>query len=190
MITFFISALFYIVNIVPAQTSNSEVCLSDEEQKLYELIMEYRKEKKLSFIPYSSKLTQVAQAHARDLAENYKFDPKSKCNPHSWSKKGDWSSCCYTNDHKKAQCMWDKPREIASYEGDGYEIAYYHSIAAKADPALAGWKKSKGHNPLLVNIGMWKDIEWKGIGIGIYQSYAIVWFGRMDDPSVMEPCVP
>ena len=168
-------------------TSN-DICLSNEEQSLYNQIMEYRTSKNLTSIPFSAKLSKVAQTHARDLAENYDFDPNNKCNPHSWSKKGEWSSCCYTNDHKQAQCMWDKPREIANYEGDGYEIAYYHSNGAKADPALAGWQKSKGHNPLLVNLGIWKEIEWKGIGIGIHETYAIVWFGRVNDSSKIVSC--
>src|SRR5688572_16243476 len=76
---------------------SEEALLSEEEQKLYNLIMEYRKSKNLPAIPLSAKLTKVAQTHARDLMDNYKFDLKNKCNPHSWSKKGKWSACCYTN---------------------------------------------------------------------------------------------
>src|SRR5687767_8026143 len=78
----------------------TEVCLNAEEKKLYDLIMEYRKSKKLPPIPLSTKLTLVAQTHARDLADHHEFEPKSKCNPHSWSDKGNWTPCCYTNDHK------------------------------------------------------------------------------------------
>lgn len=175
-------------NISDSKNVDLEICLSGEEKELYEIIMEYRSSKKLPQIPFSAKLTKVAQTHAKDLAQQYNFDTDSKCNPHSWSKKGDWTSCCYTSDHKQAQCMWDKPREIANYEGDGYEIAYYHSVGAKAKPALEGWQKSKGHNPLLVNLGMWKEIEWKGLGVGIFENYAVVWFGRINDPSVVVNC--
>ena len=104
----------------PAAT---EVCLTREEKKLYDLIMEYRKSKKLPPIPLSEKLTLVAQTHAKDLAENYEFDPKkNKCNPHNWSNKGKWTSCCYTDDHKVAGCMWTKPQEIAGYAGSGYIV--------------------------------------------------------------------
>ncbi|UII29469.1 CAP domain-containing protein [Fulvivirga maritima] len=142
---------------------------------------EYRKEKKLAPLPFSSKLTAVAQAHAKDLSENYAFDPKGKCNPHSWSKEGAWTPCCYTNDHKQAQCMWDKPKEIAGYEGSGYEIAYYNSGGAKADKGLEGWKKSPAHNPLIINSGMWEKAHWQGVGIGIYKEYAVVWFGEVAD---------
>jgi uncharacterized protein YkwD len=172
----------------PSIAPTSEVCLSTEEQKLYQVIMDYRKKKKLKPIPYSSKLTQVAQAHVHDLMDQYDFDQHDVCNPHSWSDAGEWSSCCYTNDHEKASCMWDKPREIAGYSGDGYEIAYYYSAGANADMALAGWQKSKGHNPLLINSGMWRDVTWGAIGIGIYQEYAVVWFGQEEDKSKIVPC--
>src|SRR5688572_16495119 len=77
----------------------NRVCLQPEEKKLYDLIMEYRKEKNLDSIPLSAKLSQVAQVHAKDLSENFKpFD--TKCNLHSWSSKGKWKPCCYTDDHK------------------------------------------------------------------------------------------
>lgn len=155
--------------------------MSEEEAKLYNLIMEYRKSKKLKAIPLSAKLTRVAQAHARDLAENFKFDASGKCNPHSWSKKGTWTSCCYTSDHKQAKCMWDKPKEISGYNSPGYEIAYYSSLGANAEEAIDGWKSSPAHNPLLINSGMWKKLEWNAIGIGLYKEYGVVWFGILKD---------
>jgi uncharacterized protein YkwD len=173
---------------VRTPTLSTTVCLSSEEQKLYELMMAYRNEKGLEAIPVSAKLTQVAQAHARDLMTNYKFDVDNKCNPHSWSKKGKWSSCCYTNDHKQAKCMWDKPKEIAGYEGAGYEIAYYSSKGATAEEGLDGWKKSPGHNPLIINEGMWEKANWKSIGIGFVGEYGIVWFGEVADELTPSIC--
>lgn len=167
---------------------SESVCVTSEESKLYDLIMEYRKANKLKSIPLSAKLTQVAQTHARDLADNYKFDPNNKCNPHSWSKKGKWTACCYTSDHKQAQCMWDKPKEIADYSGSGYEIAYYSSAGATAREGLDGWKLSPAHNPLLINDGMWSKVEWKAIGIGIYGEYGIVWFGEVADDARPGDC--
>jgi len=167
---------------------NSASCLSGEEKKLYELIMEYRKSKNLKTIPLSDKLTTVAQTHARDLVENYKFDPNGRCNPHSWSKKGKWTSCCYTNDHKQASCMWNKPKELTGYDKPGYEIAYYSSKGATAEEGLAGWKVSPSHNPLLINAEMWSKVEWKAIGVGIYGEYGIVWFGESADTVTPELC--
>jgi uncharacterized protein YkwD len=168
----------------------SAVCLNKEEQKLYELMMDYRKSKGLPSIPLSAKLSLVAQTHARDLMANYKFDVNNKCNPHSWSKKGKWSACCYTSDHKQAKCMWEKPKEIAGYEGYGYEIAYYSSRGATAEEGLAGWKLSPGHNPLIINDGMWSKVEWKGVGIGFFGEYGIVWFGEVADSTDIQICEP
>lgn len=171
-----------------SREGDSKVCLTGEEQLLYEMIMDYRKSKKLGPIPVSSRLSQVAQLHARDLMESYEFSPDNRCNPHSWSTKGKWSSCCYTSDHKQAKCMWDKPKEITGYEGAGYEIAYYSSKGATAQEGLDGWKRSPSHNPLLINSGPWKKIEWNAIGIGIYGSYGIVWFGELPDDEAPDGC--
>lgn len=157
------------------------VCLSKEERKIYDLIMEYRASKKLKTIPLSAKLSQVAQAHVHDLNDNYTFDRDNKCNPHSWSNKGKWSDCCYTADHKQAQCMWDKPQEIAGYDGAGYEMAYYSSDAANAKEGVEGWKHSPSHNPMMINSDIWEKIEWQAIGVGIYKHYAVVWFGATND---------
>ena len=183
-------ALFLItlLGFTTRKTNEIDVCLSGEEQRLYALIMEYRKSKGLDVIPISSKLTLVAQTHARDLAENYKFDFNNECNPHSWSKKGKWSPCCYTNDHKQAKCMWDKPKEISGYAGSGYEIAYYSSKGATAEEGLAGWKVSPGHNPVIVNDGIWKKVKWNAVGIGLYREYGVVWFGEVADDSQLKNC--
>jgi uncharacterized protein YkwD len=166
----------------------TDVCLTAEEKKLYDLMMDYRKSKGLEAIPISAKLTLVAQTHVRDLADNYEFDPDNKCNPHSWSKKGNWSACCYTSDHKKASCMWDKPKEIAGYSSAGYEIAYYSSRGASAAEGLEGWKKSTAHNPLIINDGMWNKAHWKGVGVGFYKSYGVVWFGEATDDAPISVC--
>src|SRR5688572_10701158 len=176
--------IFLLASFEP-RPAESEICLSGEEKKLYQLIMEYRKSKGLPSIPISGKLTVVAQTHAKDLSDNYDFNPKNKCNPHSWSKKGKWTSCCYTNDHKQASCMWTKPKEIAAYEGNGFEIAYYSSLGASAQEGIDGWKLSPGHNPLLINSGTWANVKWNAIGIGIYKEYGLVWFGEVKDEGIL-----
>ena len=150
--------------------------------------MDYRKFKKLPAIPYSEKLTRVGQAHVRDLTDHYDSESHGDCNPHSWSDKGKWTPCCYTPDHKQSMCMWSKPREISQYESEGYEIAFYSSDGAEPFESLEGWKHSTGHNPLLINSGTWQKIKWKAIGIGIYNQYAVVWFGEIADPSLQQVC--
>ena len=181
--------LLFSVSFQPtAFQNNPENCLSLEEKKLFDLINDYRKTKKLKPIAFSAKLTKVAQAHVHDLMENYVADTREGCNPHSWSAKGNWAGCCYTPDHKQAKCMWAKPKEIADYPTFGYEIAYYSSDDATAQEGLDGWKKSAGHNPLLINSGMWAKVQWKAMGVALYKNYGVVWFGETDDPSTVAVC--
>ena len=162
------------------------ICISNQESELYQLINTYRAQKNLNSIPLSTALTKVAKAHAHDLKANY--TKTDQCNPHSWSKKGAWTPCCYTDDHKKASCMWDKPKEIAMYDDPGYEIVYWHSNAATPLNALNGWKKSKGHNEIVINTNQWKQATWNAIGVAIYKNYAVVWFGQAKDAGEVLHC--
>jgi len=183
-----------ILLLLPIYSLAQTVCLTDAEKELYTAIMEYRAKQGLPEIPISVNLTKVAHIHARDLSDNRPFN--DKCNMHSWSKKGVWKACCYTDDHKRAQCMWDKPRELSDYKADGYEIAHgysnyktYPGVDATAQTALEGWKKSKGHNMVIVNKGIWKDVKWQAIGIGMYKDFAVVWFGQeIDVAGAPEDC--
>ena len=161
------------------QNNKVDVVLTNDEKVLYDLIMQYRKSKKLPKIPLSKSLTIVAQAHAIDLSK-HKPDFDKGCNGHSWSSDGKWTSCCYTDDHAQAKCMWNKPRELTNYKDNGYEIVNY---ATNATPkiALDSWKKSSGHNQVIINEGVWKKATWNAIGIGIKDGYACVWFGKTLD---------
>lgn len=149
--------------------------LTSQEQKLYQLLNDYRESKGLKKIPLNEDLNTVAKAHCKDLMENNPFH--GRCNLHSWSYKGEWSGCCYTNDHSKASCMWDKPKELTDYSGPGYEIAYWNSEGVTAERSLESWKKSHSHHELILNEGIW-DEEWEAVGIGMYREYACIWFGN------------
>ncbi|WP_103072344.1 CAP domain-containing protein [Aquimarina sediminis] len=163
----------------------NSVTYSSEELKLYELIMEYRRENGLKSIPLSNSLSFVAQSHARDLVEN-KPDISEDCNAHSWSNNGNWSACCYTWDHAQASCMWNKPREMTSYTGYGFEIAagssnpIYDGYIMTADYALQSWQGSSHHNDVILN-GAWWNSDWNAIGIGMYGGFATAWFGHAHD---------
>lgn len=163
-----------------------EYCISKEEKQLYTLINEYRKKQRLPPVNLSASLSKVARIHSTDLQENLPH-MRDGCNLHSWSDKGDWKSCCYTLDHKKASCMWDKPRELTNYKGDGYEISYGNADPADTDffldpsKALGAWKSSRSHNEVIVNKGIWKQVKWQAMGVGIYKGYATVWFGKETD---------
>lgn len=187
------------LQILVAQTTDSaktiSVCVKTNEMELYNLVMKYRKQNNLPEIPLSASLTYVAQTHCKDLVEN--FVRGNECNMHSWSTKGKWSACCYTNDHKNASKMWNKPRELTNYKGNGYEIAFYTWSSANANytataaEALEGWKNSSGHNDVILNKSIWSDIKWNAIGIGIYRGYAVIWFGaEKDEATTPSICYP
>lgn len=152
----------------------------DPSDSLVEAINKYRQENSLSEIPVSISLTKVAETHALDLASNYVAS--NECNLHSWSDKGNWTPFCYTPDHVNAQLMWDKPRELTSYPGNGYEIAVFKSGSITAVEALELWKKSEAHHDMIMNTGIWNDMKWNAIGGAIYKGYAIVWCGEEADP--------
>jgi hypothetical protein len=174
--------LFLILFIFISQNIVFSQSISSEEQKLYNEIMDYRRMKGLASIPLSGALTLVAQTHVKDLQAN-KLENNS-CNMHSWSSNGTWTSCCYTDDHAKASCMWNKPRELTSYQGNGYEIAHgAYGASVTAESALNGWKGSPGHNAVIINQGIWANSNWNAIGIGISNGYAVVWFGKEIDYS-------
>lgn len=162
------------------EVENDLVTPTAAETELYNLIMSYRAELELPEIPLSSSLSYVAQQHVNDLQENNPVT--STCNLHSWSDNGNWTACCYTSDHAQASCMWDKPRELTEYTGNGYEIAYYSQANATPTGALNTWKNSPGHNNVIINAGSWTT-QWKAIGVGIRGNYAVVWFGHEDDPA-------
>ncbi len=178
----------------PAMKTLPDICLSLTEQDIFEKITTYREEKGLKPIPLSKSLTYVAQTHAWDLAEHGPFKPHH-CNLHSWSSKGPWSSCCYTEEHDKADCMWVKPGELTNYHHTGYEIAFWTdeplSPLSFSEEALKGWRKSTGHNEVIVNQGDWHDLEWNAMGVGYSNGFAVVWFGAVpDEDGEIKQCEP
>gem|GEM_PF-1453618 len=177
-----------LVEVIAPQVST---CLTPNEKTLANIVMQYRESKGLPAIPLSQSLSIVAQTHAKDLQENLR---QENCNMHSWSDKGGWTSCCYTDDHAKASCMWDKPRELTNYNDNGFEIAanVWSSSPSlnqiSAEEALEMWKNSPGHNNVIINQSIWDDHPWKAMGIGISQNYAVIWFGETKEENETLPC--
>lgn len=168
-------------------TANTDqtICFSKSEMRLIQLINAARVKKGLKKVSPSAGLTKVAMLHAKDLQENEPFD--EKCNPHSWSNQGIWKSCCYTQDHSNADCMWKKPAELTDYQGDGYEIVAFWqsgdnpSEEISAETALRLWLDSPGHSNVILNNGTFQNVEWNAVGVGIFENYASVWFGMEKD---------
>lgn len=159
-----------------------DIQLSDDESALYDALMQARANEGLARIPLSASLTLVAQVHADDADANPDLFTGA-CNLHSWNTSSDWSGCCYTGDHAQAQCMWDKPHEISSFPGAGYEIAYRGH--GTPDQMVDAWLDSEGHRNVLLNLKDWAR-PFESIGVGISESrdgnrFAFVWFAREPD---------
>ena len=150
----------------------------DGDFELVQVINDYRVSRGLPAIPVSDAMMTVAVAHAQDLAAA-DLDWNGACNLHSWSDDAPWTGCCYTSDHAQAECMWNKPRELTDYPGNGYEISAAGYDSAQA--ALAGWQSSSGHHNVIINADIWEDITWQAIGGADFGGYQVVWFGAEPD---------
>ena len=82
--------------------------------------------------------------------------------------------------------MWFKPAELTGFEGIGYEMVYYSTfpddVSNMQVGALEGWKNSRKHHEMIINKDIWKQVEWKAMGVAIYKTYAVVWFSDSPDP--------
>lgn len=151
---------------------------------LCDVINEYRATQGLAAVPISVSLMTVAEAHVADL-DAHPDVLEGECNLHSWSEtSAEFGGCCYTPDHAQAQCMWDKPRELTDYTGNGYEIAA--SGTPTPEGALSAWQGSPGHHDVILNAGQWGSFSpWPAMGCGILGAYAVVWFGDAPDPDTL-----
>ena len=164
------------------------------ESEIADRINAYRVTLGLPPVPVSPLLTRVAEAHAIDLttsADGGSQPDRGRdargvgCNLHSWSDRGRWTPVCYTPDHRYAQAMWDKPREITggAYPADGFEIAHWTSGTVDAGDAVAGWKSSAPHNAVMAEQDIWRGAHWQAMGVGVSGHVAFVWFGKLPDPT-------
>ncbi len=146
-----------------------------EEQKLYDLVNQYRAQAGLAAIPLSKALTLVANRHVHDLTDNI-----GKLT-HGWSDApyDPANSATYS-------AVWTAPQRLnTGYSSYGYENAYMSSGGATAVGALTSWKADPAHNDLLVNAGIWKSYTWNAMGIGIYGKYAVLWMGAKADTTTL-----
>ncbi len=79
--------------------------------------------------------------------------------------------------------MWIAPQRLGTkYPGRGYENGYV-SLQGKvtAVSALESWKKNAPHKAVILNQGMWRNLHWRALGIGIYKGFCMLWFGEEAD---------
>lgn len=160
----------------------ARAALAPRTRRLAELVNAHRVAVGLSRVPLSRALTDVAEAHLRDL----ETQPRGEsCNVHSWSDKGPWSPCCYSDERPAAACMAAKPREISGnrYRGNGYEIAATGNGMLMPEAVMASWLGSPSHLEVIVQRGVWSRSVWRALGVAMSDRHALVWFGDQEDPS-------
>jgi hypothetical protein len=184
-------AFVLIAAMIQVQAQGQQAPLSDNEKMLADLVNQQRTEDGLAAIPVTNSLTEVARTHVNDL-NTYHPDTKNQpgggvCNTHSWSSHGAWTAVCYTGSGgtSESQMMWNKPREITDYSGNGYEIAFWDSSKATPSGAMSSWKTEVPplHLDVILERNMWQGHPWKAMGVGIDGNYAVVWFGEDEDPA-------
>ncbi|MGF1492049.1 MAG: CAP domain-containing protein [Microcoleaceae cyanobacterium] len=158
------------------QVLRASICPGDgiasEEQRLYNLLNQYRAQYGLPPVPLSPSLSIVANRHVLDIDQNIGRLTHS------------WSNCRYNAaDQSTYPCIWKAPQRLGTaYRGNGYENAYSISTRATAVSALRAWKRSQSHNAVMLNKGVWKSRNWQAVGVGIHGKYAVLWFGEEADP--------
>jgi cell division septation protein DedD len=168
------------------------VCLSPAEGELARLVNEYRASLGLPPYQISKSLTLVAQQHAWDSVNNRNAWPVApagkECNLHTWTRivnpalrEGTWTEVCYTSDHANAAGMWNKPVEIAGYQGGAVENSFASSDTATAIGALTAWKNSPGHNNVITEQNGWGPRA--AMGVGMLNGVAHLWMGQTVDPA-------
>lgn len=175
---------------------NINTPLSAKEKELARLVNEYRVSKGLKPMPVSKSLTYVARTHNKDQIQHFRLDLKDsrglKANSHSWSKYGNWTPMNFTEDHKYDEYMWNKPKELTNFKVNGYEIAHYNYIDNELDfktnlnaipkDSLNGWKRSPGHNDVIVGNNGWDTLS--VMGVSIHGNFADIWFAdETNDPA-------
>ena len=156
------------------------LCLTQEESKFLRSITQYRISLNLTAVPLSKSLTTVAKIHLNDLENN---PPSIECSNNSWSSKGKWTPCCYTDNLVSKECMYYKAKELTDYKDNAFELVYFEheSNVSIPEKALKRWKLLPETNDMLIGQNDWKNIIWKAMGIAIGKRYAILWLGAEKD---------
>ena len=162
-------------------TTAAEVRRQPEELwRLVDLINALRRSHGLPDAALSPRLTAVAFEHVKDLLHNRPHAVGGSL--HSWSQSSFWSGGAYRPEKKATwPVMWDKPREIAGYDGYGFEIAA--SNIDGAEHALEAWQGSPAHRDVILSRGVWSNLRWrwKAMGAVFHRGFACAWFGPAED---------
>ncbi len=168
----FVMAAFGQEECTGAKIFSSANCVGDavspDEKALFEAVNKYRSDNGLQPITLSVGLSILGNRRVLDLKQNMRTLTHS------------WSNCPYeVNDEKTWPCLLDSPTRLnTGYKGQAYETLYRSS--RKVDPAAAieAWKKSSLHTSIILNKGMFAEMQWDGMGVAIDGQFAALWFGH------------
>ena len=91
--------------------------------------------------------------------------------------------------------MWDKPKQLTSYDYAGFEILAMGSgkLSQAVSVAMQTWAGSSMHNSVILNLAPWNGLPWQAVGCSVgllgYPKatgatgywYASCWFGFEPD---------
>ena len=145
---------------------------------------------------------KVARTHINDLNMNFDIHNRPvdargiEGNLHSWSDKGNWTPVVYTKDHEYSKLMHNKPKEIAGYNQDGFEVAAGGVSTLTPQYALELWQNSPSHNDVILSQNGWADptpelaengfTGLSNMGVAINGKYACIWFTNNNN-GVVDP---
>eukprot|EP01083_Nonionella_stella_P012017 34114_1 len=130
---------------------------------------------------------KVAKLHVENSCQVSSLSNRKCWNPHSWDEipgtRQDYKTCCYSPMKSATfNCIWYKPREIAGFDEDGFEIT--SGGGSTLADALNGWKQSPGHNEVIIQSNSWKYYKWRSIGCAVViGQVAHCWFSKKADSS-------
>lgn len=165
-----------------------KIVLTHDETILFNLINDLRVQNKMPVLPLSEKLCFVAHTHIDDLIKSKPFE--NGCGLNSWSENANWTACCHVKDPSGINCMKSKPKELTGYPGNGFELVYAADDKAVPTEAADLWKQVDASADMILNKGRWKDYQWKVMGVGIKEGYALLWFGDKSENSYITKAVP
>jgi hypothetical protein len=155
--------------------------LGERGRELVDAINAERNRHNLPAVAMSARMTHVAIEHVTDLLRNR--PDLTFGNLHSWSGRGHRGrgGRYIPGDPRTYRIMWDKPREIAGYTSNGYELAAFTAGTFTARSAMNQWLKSTPHLDLILERGIWAALPWKALGAFYHGKFACAWFGKEVD---------
>ncbi|KAG1677714.1 hypothetical protein FOA52_001026 [Chlamydomonas sp. UWO 241] len=163
---------------------------------LFDAINAVRTYSRLPAVPFSRSLAAVAQAHVAELANpvTRAAVPGGQCSPHSWAAWPGAPQCCFDGTQTNGPCMWDKPRQLTQYQGNGFEILamLVGSETTVPNEAASMWASSPQHRVVVLSQGPWGAQPWGALGCAVARAadsrsgpwtgwYAACWFGYERD---------